>query len=1025
MPTSSSPFPHNDRSAPPKKERPRALDTPTKDRLPESAPKAAPQGASTIPTNAKESQAPVPSSKKTAQQPTIISPRLPQPTAQVSESVAETTAAKLLTIPLANELGLDVTQTLSDIFHRLIDEATDVTALKTQQKAAKKKAEKRSIEFEKSKPHHEKFPATRETQALAKEYAEKEYYTISEKRREKETSLKSLTTQTAKTVIPGILAKGTGGADKSELQRVEKNCQDLVEKTRNEFTKLVEDQRNLLVELQKRNKELEEKHLALEKLNQELYDQGRTETKTIREQLDKEIRPQVKDTLEKLGISARGVQKLEQDMLELKGSAAKISNDVAQIPPNLKEQISKVDTLSGLLGELKSRPQVPVNLQEQLQKIVTLFNDVNTLKSRVDTRDTWAASAQTSENADKQYSTLNLKIEKAEKFVQSLTKNIETLLGDQETFRENWKHMDRRVKVVESRPDSTSFESRLTKMENNQTAEATSIRLEALHKLVGILERRIDPMSATCKRVNDYEKEGAFQVKLTHVEELRTSLQAIEAKVKLPQNTADRSAEITNLEKRLKDYVVGLTLPQSSGPDTSGRDSTGPINNALLEHLRQRLEELDSTQTEEFRKLRQEMEDTVDLVGDTIDEKVEKSLKSYASAMNTGLSTLKDPATLDEQSADKGISLLGDTIDEKVEKSLKREMSAINTRLSTLEDPATLDSLVEQSASKAISLLRPQLPPVDLLPRVVADIDKISQDMAASIKQQNSNIGNIHNTGEATRHALGILTHRVDNINTSALAKHMVDQLAELYPHVQHTEIMMSNFKASLEQMEGRLATSDKSLGELKELAEMLRAQTQLPAADPGPSIRSEVDKQEKETLSLKSEVKKLKNAIEKAQEEAKNNAETQQQEYLKFREEMLKEITDVIYKDFLDELAKVDAKIKELQESSPRQQASSRNAVSPAVSHSSRTGTAPNGGLNSRVRPTSSATNRQPSLVSDTSNKKRKLQNGQAARTNGTTPKKRRRRGSLSYEDPDNEEEDPDFIGDDIPQPGVSDDEE
>jgi chromosome segregation ATPase len=1021
MPTSSSPFPHNDRSAPPKKERPRALDTPTK--LSESTLKAAPQGASTIPTNTKEGQAPVPSSKRTAQQPTIISPRLPQPTAQVSESIAETTAAKLLTIPLTNELGPDITQTLSDIFHRLIDEATDITALKTQQKAAKKKVEKRSIEFEKSKPHHEKFPATRETQALAKEYAEKEYYTISEKRREKETSLKSLTTQAAKTVIPGILAKGTGSADKSELQRVEKNCQDLVEKTRNEFTKLVEDQRNLLVELQKRNKELEEKHLALEKHNQELYDQGRTETKTIREQLDKEIRPQVKDTLEKLEISARGVQKLEQDMLELKGSAAKISNDVAQILPNLKEQISKVDAHSSLLGELKSRPQVPVNLQEQLQKIVTLFNDVNTLKSRVDAQDTWAASAQTSENANKQYSTLNLKIEKAEKFVQSLTHNIETLLGDQENFRENWKHMDHRVKVVESRPDSASFESRLSKMENNQMATATSVGLDALRLHVNTLERRIDPMSTTCKRVDDYEKAGSFQVKPSDLEGLRASLKAVEAKVKLLQNTADRSAEIANLEKRLKDYIVGLTLTQSSGPDPSGGGSSNPINNATLEHLRQRLEELDSTQTEEFRKLRQEMEDTVDLVGDTINEKVEMSLKDVA--INTRLSTLKGSATLDESSADKAISLSGDTIDEKVEKSLKREMSAINTRLSTLENPATLDSLVEQSASRAISLLRPQLPPVDLFPRVAADIDRISQDMAASIKQQNSNIGNVHNTSEATRHALGILTHRVDNINTSALAKHMVDQLAELYPHVQHTEIMMSNFKASLEHMEGRLATSDKSLGELKELAEMLRAQTLLPAADPGPSIRSEVDKQEKETLSLKSEVKKLKNAIEKAQEEAKNTAETQEQEYLKFREEMLKQITDVIYKDFLDELAKVDTKIKELQESSPRQQASSRNAASPAVSHSSRTGTAPNGGLSSRVRPTSSATNRQPSFASDTNNKKRKLQNGQAARTNGTTPKKRRRRGSLSYEDPDDDEEDPDFIGDDIPQPGVSDDEE
>jgi DNA repair exonuclease SbcCD ATPase subunit len=1013
---STSPFPHNDRSAPPNKERPRVLDTPTKDRLSESTPKAAPKTAYTVPTNAKEGQASVPLSKKTAQQPTIASPGLLQSTAQVLESSAETTAAKLLRVPLANELGPDVTQILGDVFQRIIYEATDITALKSQQSAAKKKVEKRRIEFEKSKPHHEKFPATRETQTLAKEYAEKEYNTISEKRREKETSLKALTTQAARTVIPGILATSTGGADKSELQRVEKNCQDLVEKTRAEFTKLVEDQRNLLIELQKRNKELEEKHLALEKRNQELHDQGRTETKTLREQLDKEIRPQVKDTLEKLGISARGVQILEQDMSELKGSAAKISNDAAQIPSNLKEQISKVDTLSGLLGELKSRPQVPVNLQEQLQKIATLVNDMNTLKSRFDTRDTWAASAQTSENADQQYSTLNSKIEKVENFVQS---SITTLLGDQANFRENWTRIDRRVKVVEGRPDPTGFESRLAKMENGQKTTATSAGLDALRLSVDILERRIDPISTTCKKIDDYEKAGSFQVKPSDLKELRASLKAVEANVKLPQNTADRSAEIVNLEKKLKDYIVGLTLTQSSGPDSSGGDSSTPINNAALEHLRQRLEELESTQTEGFQKLRQEIEDTVDLVGDTIDEKVEKSLKRDVSAMNTGLSTLGDPATLDE----KAISFLRDAIVEKVETPLKREMLAINTRLSTLEDPATLESLVEQSASKSISILRPQLPPVDLWPRVTADIEKISQDVATSIKQQNNNIGNVHNTGEATRHALGILTHRIDNIHTGALAKHMLDQLAELYPHVQHTEVMMINFKTSLEQMEARLAASDKSLGELKEFAEILKAQTQQPAADPGPSIRSEVDKQEMETTSLKSEVKKLKNAIEKVQEEAKNNAETQEQEYLKFREDMLKQITDVIYKDFLDSLEKIEAKIKELQESSARQQALSRNAVSPAVSHSSRTGTAPNGGLGSRVRPASSATNRQPSFASDASNKKRKLQNGQAARTNGTTPKKRRRHGS--FEDPDDEEGDPDYDGDNIPQPRVSDDEE
>jgi chromosome segregation ATPase len=869
-----------------------------------------------------------------------------------------------------------VIQTLSDIFHKVIDEATDVTTLKTQQSAAKKKVEKRKIDFEKSKPHHEKFPATRETQALARESAEKEYSTISEKRREKEISLKSLTTQAAKTVLPSILAKSTGGADKAELQRVEKNCQDLVEKTRAEFTKLLEDQRTLLNELQKRNKALEEKHLALEKQNQERS----AETKTIQEHLEKEIRPQVKDTLEKLGTSARGLQTLEQDVLELKGIAAKISNDVAQIPPNLKEQISKLDAFYGLVGELKSRPQVPANVQEQLQKIVTVSNDVSVLRSRIDAQDTWAASAQKNEIAEKQYSTVNLKIEKAEKAVQSLSNNMVTLLGDQDIFRDNWKKMDGRVKVIEGRQDSTDIERRLTAMENIQNATAISIAkgLNVFEARVSALEHRVVPIPATCQKVEDYEKKGAFQVKLSDLEELRTSLRSVEEKAKLPQNTASRSAETTNLEKRLESLESRAfpqsSGPDSSGPDSSGRGSSGPFKNAELEYVKQRLEQLDKNQTEEFKSLKQDLEDTVNIVGDIINAKV------------------------------------------------RVEVSAIDTRLSTLEAPATTENLVEKSANKAISVLKSQLPPSNLEIRV-SEIHKISQEMTASIKQQSITINNIHNSGEATRHALGILTHRVDNINTADLAKYMLSQLSEIYPNVHHTDTLIGGFKALLEQMEGRLDTSDNSLRELKELAETLRTQTQRTSADPGPSLRSEVDKQEKEVFSLKSEVKKLKNATEKAQEEA---GAKQLQESNKMKHEIAEQIAG-FYKDVLDTLDKeVETKFKELQDSLARQRASSSNVVSPVVSHSSKTGTAPNGGFSSRVRPASSATNRQSSLgsfASDTSNKKRKLQNGQAARTNGTAPKKRRRR--FSHEDIDDEEEDPDYPGDEIPQPGVSDDEE
>jgi hypothetical protein len=166
--------------------------------------------------------------------------------------------------------------------------------------------------------------------------------------------------------VPDIHARNDGLTKHShtwELQRVEKNCQDLFEKTQAEFTKLddvVKDQGNLLIELQKRNKNLEERHLELEKVNEELYELGRTETKTIREQLDKEIQPQVKhieeflqrvanlihdmralpqinDTLEKL---ARTVQKLEQDMsdrpeikdtLTLARAVQKLEQDMSEL----------------------------------------------------------------------------------------------------------------------------------------------------------------------------------------------------------------------------------------------------------------------------------------------------------------------------------------------------------------------------------------------------------------------------------------------------------------------------------------------------------------------------------------------------------------------------------------------------------------------------------------------------------------------------------------------------------------------
>jgi hypothetical protein len=100
--------------------------------------------------------------------------------------------------------------------------------------------------------------------------------------------------------------------------------------------------------------------------------------------------------------------------------------------------------------------------------------------------------------------------------------------------------------------------------------------------------------------------------------------------------------------------------------------------------------------------------------------------------------------------------------------------------------------------------------------------------------------------------------------------------------------------------------------------------------------------------------------------------------------------------------------------------------ATSPAVSHTSNRSN--QNSVSRGPRPNFATANKQPSAASDKSNK-RKLDNGISAKTNGVgrpssssgSPQRKRHRRHVGDDDP---EDDPDY-SEEIPQPGVSSDEE
>lgn len=271
---------------------------------------------------------------------------------------------------LAPVLPEEAVNSLGTIFKTLVTEATSVSALKFQKSAAKKRLDKKTAEFDKTKIHHEKFPSVRDFQLASKTEAEHEYEVITKKLQEKDASISQLATDAAEHLIP--MLSHSGSSDKEQDSRQQKQYDEL-DKTCKGYEVLLRSQRALI-------EELEKKHLALEKEFRGAQSKQAEETTKINTRLDTDVlrqsknhedklvdlaqkskdhEYQVQGLLEKVKIHEDSVRSLKSEFTDAKGDAAKMSTIVSQ-------QAQSIASLSSRVGDMDSVKVEVAQLRELL-----------------------------------------------------------------------------------------------------------------------------------------------------------------------------------------------------------------------------------------------------------------------------------------------------------------------------------------------------------------------------------------------------------------------------------------------------------------------------------------------------------------------------------------------------------------------------------------------------------------------------------------------------------------------------------
>ena len=924
--------------------------------------------------------------------------------------------AKTMPPPLSEEALTECTQALGAIFTRLIDEATTMSALKSQEHNAKKRAERRASEYQKSKAHHDKFPSIKDSQTVSKTEEEKELKVISAKVNEKQDALQMLATEAVEKLIPTLLARGGGNpAEQHELQNrianLEKKCEDAEENKRvmREQARLLAEQRKVIQTLEAKHQALSdsigEKHVAFTKTLSETRNQFTTSVKNAQGQATSTF-SRVNGMSQELKDSQQAIENLKKDFSLIKGDIAKISSDNTPLSAELKTHAHNIQTLFSRVEEIDT-------IRTELKSIEAKSQAFSTHDSQKRTDD---------------------EINKIKKNCTELLNHCVELAKAQKNFRDNGSTLSSRVDELENnekRHDLAKFDARLQKVEDTHArlGDAADIRkdIEGLKDRVKQVERLPQPVHPLSAKPSSTSLDARVDFLEKVTQSLKSPSPVMDSRVTALEQASNSQKNLHNdIDKRVKSVEISLSSLRSregadfkrqisalevqqrtatSIPTTSNAQPSSEV--ALQPHINQISSRLDKVQNR------------VQVVEDAQEEHeklwtgiLEENIKEVSQQLQDRLSTLEASQTqLSNRIEQAGFG--NDSVEEtasKVSAIFKANPESLPSRPATINDTQKA-ALINEAITNVIGTLKGN---PDILPFPTERSTFIIHGIL------NQGLVPMQTSLEATNLSLGNLQARVDNINTLDLSRHALGQLYELHPDLARIEATIGDFKtavagfkADTESQANQFDELSKNVNGLEGAVRNLEAsiqdrQTAEAMTEHYQELRKEVDGLTDDGITISRNVKTLTTTLDTLVQDV-----TSLNQEVRSLNEGNKSNMQIIADQLAELQADIDEKLAKTKEAPPR--------PSPAVSQRSNT----TNGTARGPRPASSSSigNRQPS-VSSASNKKRKI-DVLSAKTNGARPSHsgspRAKRTKKAFGD--DSEADPDF--EDIPEPGVSSDEE
>jgi hypothetical protein len=418
---------------------------------------------------------------------------------------------------------IDAAKEFGELFYKLIEEATDLAALKTQKGAAEKEFNRRDNDFNKTKGNHEKFPATEEVLKRSKESAKKALLSIGEKCKEKDTMLKDIVVQGTARILPRLL--GSGGQDRSlrlQVDSLEKRCQEIECQVRDQRS-FIEDQRLARESLDEKYKVLLEKTSGYDKNIEDIKRESVKTTRTVSELSDRipeDLKPKLDSLLTCIDqLEAANAGKAKEEPMSIA-----ISKALADSNKTLEDYGHKLQTLDtyvrgngtkpGLTSHISSLVGEQSAFREELNKahlnwtsVVERVAAVENQASRLDTVEKKCANIPS-----------NVELVDFRKRISILESQSNGAIVDLAEVGSQLNEAKKRLDVVERQPlsDTSTVEKKLL---------AEVERLAGLEDRLNVLEMQSHPDTSTAtekQSLTEVERLMSLEKQISIVEKARS-----------------------------------------------------------------------------------------------------------------------------------------------------------------------------------------------------------------------------------------------------------------------------------------------------------------------------------------------------------------------------------------------------------------------------------------------------------------------------------------------------------------------